>query len=241
MKELIAYRFTEFIDAPIALVYECLHKDEHVLIWNTMIVEHIYEGREDEMGAGSRFKSKQRIGKKAYTFETEVLVHEPPHRIAMKTTTKEGINFTRYELIERDGGTQLSIEASLIPKNVVYFLAGKLTFWMSKFVFDEQYLAFIEYVYNQQSNKHQGLEVIYHEKQTDQAFLAIAYLNGDHLWDVYFSVEDKELCERLFAKGYDGGGDSDIYLFEAIHYVDAEEKFTKWIEDVYLPLTSKKS
>ncbi|MDP4553406.1 hypothetical protein Q9251_21355 [Alkalihalobacillus macyae] len=52
MKELMAYRFKEFIDEPIALV--CLHKDEHVLNWNTMIVEHIY-GREDEMGVGSRY------------------------------------------------------------------------------------------------------------------------------------------------------------------------------------------
>ncbi|PFG12433.1 SRPBCC family protein [Bacillus sp. es.036] len=241
MKELIAYRFTEFIDAPIDLVYECLHKDEHVLNWNTMIVEHIYEGREDEMGAGSRFKSKQRIGKKEYTFETEVLVHEPPHRIAMKTTTKEGINFTRYELIEGDGGTQLSIEASLIPKNVVYFLAGKLTLWMSKFVFDEQYLAFIQYVYDRQSNIHQGLEVICHEEQTGQEFLAIAYLNEGHLWDVYFSVEDEELCERLLAKGYDGACDSEVYLFEAIHYVDAEEKFIEWVEEVYLPLKSPSS
>lgn len=236
MKELMAYRFKEFIDAPITLVYECLHKDEHVLNWNTMIVEHIYEGREDEMGVGSRFKSKQKIGKKEYTFETEVLVHEPPHRITMKTTTKEGTNFTRYELIERDGGTQLLVEASLVPKNVAYFLAGKLTLWMSKFVFDEQYLAFIQYVYEQQSHEHKSLEIIYHEEQTGQEFCAIAYLNEDHLWDVYYSVENDQVYERLLANGYDGDCDSDIYLFEAIHYVDAEEKLAKWVEDTYLPV-----
>ncbi|MYL64521.1 hypothetical protein GLW07_14275 [Bacillus hwajinpoensis] len=130
------------------------------------------------------------------------------------------------------------IEASLFPKTVVYFLAGKLTFWMSKFVFDEQYLAFIQYVYDRQSNEHKGLKILYHEEQTGQKFLAIAYLNKDLLWDVYFSVEDGVVCERLLAKGYEGGCDSNIYLFEAIHYVDAEEKFIEWVEKVYLPLKS---
>ncbi|WP_270180277.1 SRPBCC domain-containing protein [Alkalihalobacillus sp. CinArs1] len=150
MKELRAYQYNHFISAPIDLVYECLHKDKHVLKWNTMIVEHIYEGSEDEITAGSTFISKQKLGKKIYTLDAEVLVHEPPYKIAMKTVTNEGTSFTRYQLVESDNGTELSVEASLIPKNVYYSIVGRLTLWLSKFVFLEQYEAFIQYVYDQQ-------------------------------------------------------------------------------------------
>ena len=105
MRELKAFQFNRFIDAPIEFVYECLHKDKHVLKWNTMIVEHIYDGTEDEITAGSHFISKQKLGNKIYTFDTEVLIHEPPYKIAMKTTTKEGTSFTSNKLSQHHGGT----------------------------------------------------------------------------------------------------------------------------------------
>ena len=107
-------------------------------------------------------------------------------------------------------------------------MMGKLTLWMSKFVILDQYEAFIQYVYDVKSVQHhrQGLEVVYRDERTGQELIAIAYLNDEHLWDVYFTdLENEEILERLLAMGYEEDLDSDLYLFEAIHYVDAEENF----------------
>ncbi|QPC48100.1 SRPBCC family protein [Mangrovibacillus cuniculi] len=151
--EVLVYSFHEYIDAPLESVYEYMNKDEHVYQWNSMIEEHIYEGNEEEIKAGSTYKSRMKLDKKEFVIETKIIKHEPPYHAEIHGYSKEGVSITRY-WFERDGhGTTLTVEASLLPKNFLYKWASKLFKPFSKLVFDEQYKAFVQYVYTQESKK----------------------------------------------------------------------------------------
>jgi hypothetical protein len=152
MKELGVYRFEEIIEVPIKDLFDYLNKDEHVLKWNSMIVENIYEGSEDDIGEGSIVTTVQKIDKKVYSFEAELIEYKPPYRATIKTKTKEGTSITRYRLTPVGNPTKLEVEASLIPSNWFYKILVKLTGWASKYVFDEQYKNFVTYVYEQENS-----------------------------------------------------------------------------------------
>ncbi|MGM0943140.1 MAG: SRPBCC family protein [Bacillota bacterium] len=147
MKEIHCYRFESEIDSTIDLVSECLNKDEHVLKWNTQIIENMYDGSEDDLVEGATFITKQKLGKKVYEFHAKCTRHDPPNYATVETKTKEGISKTEYILKETPEGTNFIVNVSLIPSNWIYKLATHMFKWSFKHVYDEQFDNFIEYVY----------------------------------------------------------------------------------------------
>ncbi|MFD2046569.1 hypothetical protein ACFSTA_20120 [Ornithinibacillus salinisoli] len=67
---------------------------------------------------------------------------------SLETETKEGISKTEYTLTEHDEGTVFTVEVSLIPSNWYYKLMNNMFKWSFKYVYDDQFNNFIEYVYN---------------------------------------------------------------------------------------------
>ncbi len=147
VKEIHCYRFESEIYTNMELVSECLNKDEHVLKWNTQIIENIYDGSEEELREGATFITRQKIGKKVYELQGKYTKYEPPNYATVETETKEGLSKTEYILEETPEGTNFIVNVSLVPSNWLYKLVTQMFKWSFKHVFDEQFENFIEYIY----------------------------------------------------------------------------------------------
>jgi|SRR5690625_3014947 len=146
MEAIHCYRFEADIAAPIGLVFDCLNKDEHVLKWNTYIIEHIYDGSEDDIKEGSTYRSRQWVGKKEYEFEAKYSTYRPPHLVVIETETKEGISKTEYRLEETGAHTKFVVDVYLIPSNWFYKLSGKIFKNGLQTLYDEPFVRFVDYV-----------------------------------------------------------------------------------------------
>lgn len=149
MKEIHCYHFESEIFANIDLVSECLNKDKHVLKWNSQIIENIYDGNENDLHEGSTFITRQKIGKKVYELEGKYVKYDPPNFASLETQTKEGISKTEYILEEIPEGTKFIVNVSLIPSNWIYKTATNIFKGSVKYVYDEQFERFVEYVHEQ--------------------------------------------------------------------------------------------
>jgi uncharacterized protein YndB with AHSA1/START domain len=151
MKEMLVYRFEEFINAPIDIVFAYVDEDEKIKRWNTMMVENIYDLEEGTHSnkPGTRFKSVQKIEKKTITVDCMIMEYQAPTKIVMHSTTKEGVSISKYFLLREYHGTRLIVEASLIPSNTFYKITTKLLGWTSKLIFEEQYQNLKAYVENE--------------------------------------------------------------------------------------------
>ncbi|MGN7312745.1 SRPBCC family protein [Alkalicoccobacillus gibsonii] len=145
MKEMICFTFEAMIDVPVDFVFACLNEDKHVLQWNDFIVENVYDGDEQDLKEGSIFITKQKVGKKIIELEGEYSKYNPPHAAEVKTSTKEGIGFTRYQLIEEDNQTYFKVEVAMIPRNMYYSILTKTFKWSFKLMYTEQFEKFVEY------------------------------------------------------------------------------------------------
>lgn len=145
MKEMICFTFEAMIDVPVDFVFACLNEDKHVLQWNDFIVENVYDGDEQDLKEGSIFITKQKVGKKIIELEGEYSKYNPPHAAEVKTSTKEGIGFTRYQLIEEDNQTYFKVEVAMIPRNMYYSILTKIFKWSFKLMYTEQFEKFVEY------------------------------------------------------------------------------------------------
>ncbi|MEK4921084.1 SRPBCC family protein [Cytobacillus sp. FSL R5-0569] len=147
MKEIQCYRFESEIEADIDLVFECLNKDQHVLKWNTQIIENHYDGAESDLKEGSMFTTRQKIGKKVYELQAVYSKYDPPFYAVVETKTKEGISRTEYILEILPEGTKFIANFTLIPSNWIYKLVTNMMKWSFKYVYDEQFNQYIEYIY----------------------------------------------------------------------------------------------
>ncbi|MGD6845731.1 SRPBCC family protein [Bacillus infantis] len=147
MSEIECYTFENEIEADIHLVFECLNRDKHVLKWNTQLIENIYEGSESDMKEGSAFITRQKIDKKVYELKGIYSKYNPPYHAIVETETKEGKSKTEYTLKEYSEGTLFTVRVTLVPSNWFYKTAAKLLKWSFKFIYDDQFKRFIEYVY----------------------------------------------------------------------------------------------
>ncbi|MBM0066838.1 SRPBCC family protein [Alkalicoccobacillus gibsonii] len=145
MKEMICFTFEAMIDVPVDVVFACLNEDKHVLQWNDFIVENVYDGDEQDLKEGSIFITKQKVGKKIIELEGEYSKYNPPHAAEVKTNTKEGIGFTRYQLIDKGGQTHFKVEVAMIPRNMYYSILTKTFKWSFKLMYTEQFEKFVEY------------------------------------------------------------------------------------------------
>ncbi|WP_050183748.1 hypothetical protein [Domibacillus robiginosus] len=64
-----------------------------------------------------KYKSVSKVGKKQLPVDTELVSFHAPYSTTVKGYTKEGENYSRYILSEEDGGTLVTLEAAIIPKN----------------------------------------------------------------------------------------------------------------------------
>ncbi|UOQ86955.1 SRPBCC domain-containing protein [Gracilibacillus salinarum] len=151
MKEIKCYYFQAVILADIQLVSDCLNQDEHVLQWNDQIIENIFDGKEEDLAEGSTYITRQKLGKKIYTLPATYTTFNPPHHVAVSSKTKEGLSKTEYTLTEYDGGTVFTVEVTLIPANSYYKFITNLMKWSFKYVYDDQFQKFIDYVSEQAS------------------------------------------------------------------------------------------
>jgi uncharacterized protein YndB with AHSA1/START domain len=140
-KEMLVYRFERVVNAPIDVVFEYVDNDEKVKLWNTMIVENIYESEEDaRMGKpGTKFKSVQKFDNKTFTVDCVMTEYDPPYKIVLHSESKEGIGLSRYFLSREYNSTRLVVEASLIPRNFLYKFTAKIFGKAAGFVFNEQF------------------------------------------------------------------------------------------------------
>ncbi|MDQ0273564.1 SRPBCC family protein [Cytobacillus purgationiresistens] len=147
MKEIHCYSFELEIDSNIDLVFECLNKDEHVLKWNSQIIENIYDGSENDLEEGSTFITRQKIGKKVYELQGLYTKYNPPYQAKVETETKEGVSKTEYILEETSEGTKFIVNVYLVPSSWIYKVMTNMFKWSFKHVYDEQFNNFKEYVY----------------------------------------------------------------------------------------------
>lgn len=237
MNEITVFTFDEVIDAPIQFVYMCLNKDEHVSEWNEFIVENIYpNGNEDELAAGSKYQTVQKIDKKVITLEAEIIEFQPPFHAVLKTETKEGVSYTKYRLTEEAEGTRLHVESSLIPSNIKYKLLTKFMGWAVRFMYKDQYQSFVAYVHEHKDNI---WEVDYASDDGEYFTMGKAVFQEDNSWKVYIDNGDSDTYTMLNEKGYKEGYYG-VYLFDSASLTEAKEAFWTWADDVWKPMLAEK-
>ncbi|MDF2036927.1 SRPBCC domain-containing protein [Cytobacillus oceanisediminis] len=151
MKEMLVYRYEDVIHAPIDLVFKYVDDDEKIKLWNTMLIENIYNNEENKPvpEPGTKFVTVQKLDKKIIKIDSELIEYEAPHKVVMHSHSKEGLSISKYYLTREHNGTRLIVEASLVPSNFFYRLTTKLLGWTAKFVFEEQYQNLKRYVENE--------------------------------------------------------------------------------------------
>lgn len=152
MKEQKVFTYENVIEAPIDFVFDCINDDEKIKQWNEFLIENIYNSDEDKKASrpGTTFQTVQRVGKKTFTIDSELIEFKAPHLIVMHAHSKEGTSITHYKLSEENERTKLTVEASLIPSNFFYMLATKMFGWLGKFAYQEQFEKLKEYVEDEQ-------------------------------------------------------------------------------------------
>lgn len=151
MEEILVYRYDEYIDAPLDMVFSYVNDDDKIKQWNTMFIENIYESVEDQYQykKGTTFKTVQQIEKKTITVDTQIIEYVAPYKIIMQSTTKEGVSISKYLLTREYNGTRLVVEASIIPSNIFYKIMTKIIGRFTKFIYEEQYNKLKVYVENE--------------------------------------------------------------------------------------------
>ncbi|KGX87019.1 SRPBCC family protein [Pontibacillus litoralis] len=229
MKEMKVYRFEQWIDAPIDLVYDYIHKDDHVRQWNSIVMGNEYECKEEDIAVGTTFKTTMKIDKKVLTFDAEIVEHEPPYKGTVQTRSKEGVSMTRYRLSEEEGGTKLVVEASLTPSNLYYKMATKLFGWTVKFVYNEQYEQFVDYVYT-------GFKRLEYFNTECEEYIEAAckYNDQKHIYEVYFGdIEDEQMHNTFMRLGYDISENGEALLFTTQDPDETQQLFEQWAEEVF--------
>ncbi|MGG5737263.1 SRPBCC family protein [Bacillus cereus group sp. IBL03679] len=122
------------IYAPIDLVFDYVDSDEKIKEWSTLIVENRYPSNVDKTNPriGDRYVTVQKIGKKIYEHEVELLEHDAPYIVSVGGEMKQGYSFSTYMLEEVEGGTLLTVIVDYEPRNLFYNIIYKLTGWMSR-------------------------------------------------------------------------------------------------------------
>ncbi|WP_042220642.1 SRPBCC family protein [Oceanobacillus manasiensis] len=152
MKEQKVFTIEDVIEAPIELVFDCINDDEKIKQWNELLIENIYPSREAKEAAlpGTKFQTVQLVGKKVFTIDSELIEFAAPHLIVMNSYSKEGTSITRYKLNQENKSTRLTLESSMIPSNLYYLILTKMTGWLAKFAFQEQFEKLKDYVEEEQ-------------------------------------------------------------------------------------------
>ena len=73
------------IPAPIDVVFDYVNNDEKILEWSTFMVENRYPSNVDinNPREGDKYISVQKMGKKIYEFEAEILECKAPYIVSI--------------------------------------------------------------------------------------------------------------------------------------------------------------
>ena len=93
------------------------------------------------------FTTRQKIGKKVYELQAVYSKYDPHFYAVVETKTKEGISRTEYILEILPEGTKFIANVTLIPSNWIYKLVTNMMKWSFKYVYDDQFNQYIEYIY----------------------------------------------------------------------------------------------
>ncbi|PHB59363.1 SRPBCC family protein [Bacillus toyonensis] len=125
------------IPAPIDVVFDYVHNDEKILEWSTFMVENRYPSNIDveKPREGDKYIYVQKMGKKIYEFEAEILEYDEPYIVSVGCEMKQGYTAATYMLEEDEEGTSLTLIVEFEPKNFIYKIMYKLTGWMTRAVY----------------------------------------------------------------------------------------------------------
>ncbi|MBJ8030835.1 hypothetical protein JDS96_23850 [Bacillus cereus group sp. N21] len=96
----MSFAIEVLIQAAIDVVFEYVKDDEKTKEWNTFLIENRYplERVEENPRVGDTFISVQKMGKKIFESEVEVLEYEAPYIITLGGEMKQGYSTTTYIL-----------------------------------------------------------------------------------------------------------------------------------------------
>ncbi|WP_336770205.1 SRPBCC family protein [Bacillus bombysepticus] len=138
----MSYALEIVIEAPIDVVFDYVDNDEKIKEWNTLLVENRYPSNVDKENPriGDRYITVQQIGKKKFENEVELLDHNAPYTVSVGGGMKQGYSTTTYLLEEIEADvTLLTVVVEYEPSNLYYRILYKLTGWMSRGLFMEQF------------------------------------------------------------------------------------------------------
>jgi len=150
MQGFLVFRYERIINAPLQLVVDCVHEDEHIMQWNSFVVESIYDNENEIIGLGTKYISRQQLGEnRIEDVQCEVVEFDKNRLIAVSATTREGVSTTRYSFNEVKEGTEIIVEVYIKPSNWYYKLLSILTKKLTKFVYVDEFKKCEEYIYEQ--------------------------------------------------------------------------------------------
>ncbi|KAA0766576.1 SRPBCC domain-containing protein [Bacillus sp. SH5-2] len=128
------------IKAPVDVVCDYIIEDEKIKEWNTFIIENRYPLNMDQKSpcVGDKYISVQKIGKKIFEAEVEILEYDAPHIISLGSEMKQGYSAMTYMLEEDEEDTVLTLISEYEPSNFYYKFMYKLTGWISRGLTMEQ-------------------------------------------------------------------------------------------------------
>jgi uncharacterized protein YndB with AHSA1/START domain len=180
------------IEAPIKEVFKTLTDDEKMKQWNDFFVENRYHSEEDrnQNRPGTKYTTVVRMRDETYEYEGELIEYNPPYRIVIHATTREGENKATYECLAIDvDTTRVTLHAEFIPNNMAYKLLGKAIGWYTTELNKVQLEALKEYIENRYED----------------------YNIYDYLYQFYLDLQDKtfneienkyhKICDKLAGAG----------------------------------------
>ncbi|ANV71787.1 SRPBCC family protein [Bacillus cereus] len=128
------------IKAPLDVVCDYIIEDEKIKEWNTFIIENRYPSNMDKENprVGDKYITVQKVGKKIFEAEVEILEYNAPHIISLGSEMKQGYSAMTYMLEEDEEGTALTLISEYEPSNFYYKMMYKLTGWISRGLTIEQ-------------------------------------------------------------------------------------------------------
>lgn len=131
MLKMKLFEKTISINSSIETVYKCLSENQHILMWNDLIIGTKFENSKESsyFYKGQRFKSIQKFNNKEFEADFKIENIEAPFYLNMQTMTDQGVSNSEFRLRQEGNKTKVTILFTVVPSNVYY----QLVFFLSKF------------------------------------------------------------------------------------------------------------
>lgn len=150
MKELFIKGHTiSLYDVSPTVIMDYIHNDEHLIKWASTHVETVYDSdiKKDPIRIGLKYISRQKVGKKIIDIPCEITEYVENKLVNVKSITKEGINYSRYTIEEKEDETLLTLEGAYIPRNWFQAIKLRILVPFANFVLKEELERLENYIY----------------------------------------------------------------------------------------------